>query len=217
MRFKCENFAVFRGESGEVHVLDAYCPHLGANMAVGGTVRGDTLECESGEVHVLDAYCPHLGANMAVGGTEIPENGADVAHLNAIHGPALTSGGDLRSAGSLLAGGTWARHVWHASWQALTTPGQTHRATMQLQHELRLFNKIPLMSMNVKAHQIGPGYVELAMETSFGQAVFLQTVTPVAPLLQRVTHRLYTTPYMPAIFSNIMILGEAIMVRSATV
>jgi cholesterol 7-desaturase len=40
-----ENFAVFRGESGEAFVLDAYCPHLGVNMAVGGCVKGDTLEC----------------------------------------------------------------------------------------------------------------------------------------------------------------------------
>ncbi|KAJ1519143.1 hypothetical protein ONE63_011250 [Megalurothrips usitatus] len=39
------NLAVFRGESGRVRVLDAYCPHMGANMAVGGRVRGDCLEC----------------------------------------------------------------------------------------------------------------------------------------------------------------------------
>jgi len=31
--------------AGEVHVLDAYCPHLGANMAIGGVVRGNCLEC----------------------------------------------------------------------------------------------------------------------------------------------------------------------------
>lgn len=31
------NLAVFRGsESGAVFVTDAYCPHLGANIAVGG-------------------------------------------------------------------------------------------------------------------------------------------------------------------------------------
>lgn len=40
-----QNLAVFRGHSGEVHVLDAYCPHMGANMAVGGRVDGDCLEC----------------------------------------------------------------------------------------------------------------------------------------------------------------------------
>jgi len=37
--------AVFRDSGGEVHALDAFCPHLGANMAVGGTVKGDCLEC----------------------------------------------------------------------------------------------------------------------------------------------------------------------------
>lgn len=41
-----KNLAVFRGESGEVHVFDAYCPHMGANLGVGGTVLpGDCLQC----------------------------------------------------------------------------------------------------------------------------------------------------------------------------
>ena len=35
----------FRGESGEVHLLDAHCPHLGAHLGVGGTVVGDTIRC----------------------------------------------------------------------------------------------------------------------------------------------------------------------------
>jgi nitrite reductase/ring-hydroxylating ferredoxin subunit len=36
---------LFRGESGQACVLDAYCPHLGAHLAVGGEVVGDTLRC----------------------------------------------------------------------------------------------------------------------------------------------------------------------------
>ena len=40
-----ETLAVFRALSGEAHVTDAYCPHIGANMAVGGVVKGDCLEC----------------------------------------------------------------------------------------------------------------------------------------------------------------------------
>lgn len=39
------HLALFRGESGTVSALDAYCPHLGANMAIGGKVHGDCLEC----------------------------------------------------------------------------------------------------------------------------------------------------------------------------
>ena len=34
-----QNFAIFRDEEGKVHILDAYCAHLGANLAVGGKVR----------------------------------------------------------------------------------------------------------------------------------------------------------------------------------
>ena len=34
-----ENFVIFRDEEGKVHILDAYCAHLGANLAVGGKVR----------------------------------------------------------------------------------------------------------------------------------------------------------------------------------
>lgn len=37
--------AVFRDTHGHVHALDAFCPHLGANLAVGGKVRGSCLEC----------------------------------------------------------------------------------------------------------------------------------------------------------------------------
>ena len=33
-----QNFAIFRDEEGEVHILDAYCAHMGANLAVGGKV-----------------------------------------------------------------------------------------------------------------------------------------------------------------------------------
>ena len=36
---------VFRGKSGQVHILDAYCPHLGANLGVGGIVIGDCIQC----------------------------------------------------------------------------------------------------------------------------------------------------------------------------
>ncbi|XP_051269067.1 cholesterol 7-desaturase nvd isoform X1 [Dicentrarchus labrax] len=40
-----EQVAVFRGQNGKAYVLDAYCPHLGANLAVGGQVVGSCIEC----------------------------------------------------------------------------------------------------------------------------------------------------------------------------
>ena len=40
-----KELVLFRSESGEAKLLDAYCPHLGANLAVGGQVKGDCIEC----------------------------------------------------------------------------------------------------------------------------------------------------------------------------
>lgn len=40
-----QNFAVFRGEDDNVYILDAYCPHLGANLAIGGTITGNCISC----------------------------------------------------------------------------------------------------------------------------------------------------------------------------
>ncbi|XP_060106592.1 cholesterol 7-desaturase nvd-like [Heteronotia binoei] len=40
-----EQFAVFRDLNGQSYVLDAYCPHLGANLSVGGRVVGSCIEC----------------------------------------------------------------------------------------------------------------------------------------------------------------------------
>jgi cholesterol 7-dehydrogenase len=39
-----EKFAVYRGEDGKIGVMDAYCPHLNANLA-GGKVQGNSLVC----------------------------------------------------------------------------------------------------------------------------------------------------------------------------
>ncbi len=45
VRYFGEDLVVFRTAGGEVRVLDAYCPHLGANIARGGKVEGDTIRC----------------------------------------------------------------------------------------------------------------------------------------------------------------------------
>lgn len=39
------DLVLFRGESGGAHVLDAFCPHLGAHLGRGGVVTGDRVRC----------------------------------------------------------------------------------------------------------------------------------------------------------------------------
>src|SRR5215467_3099159 len=36
---------LFRTRSGRACVMDAYCPHLGAHLGVGGRVEGETIRC----------------------------------------------------------------------------------------------------------------------------------------------------------------------------
>ncbi|MAG33762.1 MAG: hypothetical protein CL908_23020 [Deltaproteobacteria bacterium] len=45
LRFLERDFVAFRDESGTPVVLDAHCPHLGANLAVGGSVAGGSIRC----------------------------------------------------------------------------------------------------------------------------------------------------------------------------
>jgi phenylpropionate dioxygenase-like ring-hydroxylating dioxygenase large terminal subunit len=51
---------LFRGEDGAAHLMDAFCPHLGAHLGHGGKVEGDAIRCPfhawlwSGEGKCLD-------------------------------------------------------------------------------------------------------------------------------------------------------------------
>jgi len=51
-----------RTERGIINILDAYCPHLGANMAESGRVKGDCLECpfHSWKFRGEDGYCENI-------------------------------------------------------------------------------------------------------------------------------------------------------------
>src|SRR5258708_36387146 len=39
------DLVMFRSQQGKVGVLDAYCPHLGTHLGVGGCVEGEALRC----------------------------------------------------------------------------------------------------------------------------------------------------------------------------
>lgn len=265
-----QNFVVFRTNSGEVNVLDAYCPHLGANLGVGGVVRGDCIECpfhhwsfsgrdgqctnipymKSGTIpksaklkkwksleangfifvwhHVDETVEPwemkivpeiedgrwvYYGRNEFLVNAhiqDIPENGADVAHLSAVHGPNCMSGSDLRYYRPAWA--EFGMHAWNASWFAPEESDPPHIARMDLKHSFKLFKKFEFCTVDVKAYQIGPGYVQLMMHTGLGPMVALQIVTPVEPLVQKVIHRFYAPRSLGnAFFQKFAIWAESVM------
>jgi 3-ketosteroid 9alpha-monooxygenase subunit A len=45
LRYFDQDWVLFRGENGEAALLEAYCPHLGAHLGVGGEVVGNHLRC----------------------------------------------------------------------------------------------------------------------------------------------------------------------------
>lgn len=44
-RFMGHELVLFRTASGQPCLMDAYCPHLGAHFASGGTIEGETIRC----------------------------------------------------------------------------------------------------------------------------------------------------------------------------
>nr|QJE50397.1 neverland [Diaphanosoma celebensis] len=294
-----ENWVVFRTEEGKAAVLDAYCPHLGAHLAIGGKVVGNNIECpfHGWQFRDRDGQCtavpyakkvpefarvpcwpvrevngfifvwyhaekkeplwhvpviPEVESKRWVyrGRTdylinahiqEIPENGADVAHLGHLHAPSMLFGSDLRvtslhgTAVKDSQSATAKENPRQPKVRSVSTPFKwsissllklrhhwtvqwnpeaapnSHIAVSQIRHDLRLLEKWPFIVMNVKAEQVGPGLVHLSIDTSLGKCVIIQTVTPVEPLVQRVLHRMYTASSLIAPYAKLILWGEAIM------
>lgn len=75
-----EDLVLFRTESGEISLLDAYCPHLGAHLGHGGQVRGECITCPfhgwrftaGGELHEIP-YAPEATRRVGLGRWETRE------------------------------------------------------------------------------------------------------------------------------------------------
>lgn len=156
---------------------------------------------------------------------EIPENGADVAHLAHLHGPSLLLGSSLQTVShkcqesdrfSVVENGSapLLRHHWWVKWTSpeLDDEESRHMAVAKLRQHFRLFGRFSFFHTVVEAQQIGPGLVHLFIETGVGKCVFIQTVTPVEPLVQRVVHRLYSEPRFITPAAKLLLWGESVMV-----
>ena len=45
LKYFNETMMMYRGEDGVVRIMDSICPHLGADLAAGGKVIGDSVQC----------------------------------------------------------------------------------------------------------------------------------------------------------------------------
>ncbi|MBA0126792.1 Rieske (2Fe-2S) protein [Haloechinothrix sp. YIM 98757] len=71
LRYFNKDFVAYRGESGDMHISDAFCRHFGAHLGYGGTVEGDCI------------ICPFHGWKWAADGqnVEIPYSQPDQMNL----------------------------------------------------------------------------------------------------------------------------------------
>jgi len=246
------HFAVYRGHDGKAAILDAYCPHLGANLAVGGTVEDNCLRCPfHGWEFRSDCKCTKIPYSDKVpemakvtsypveeinGGVfvwyhaegitkpswkipiytelhdgtmrfvaedskhiinchvqEIPENGADVAHLNILH------------TDSVVPYTEWClSHKWSATWKAGENENE-HIAFLELDHWLQFFGKtVPYTKVHATVKQVGPGSVFLKLDSAVGKLLMAQSVTPIAVMKQQVIHTIYAEKWVPNFFARIV-------------
>eukprot|EP00730_Choanoeca_flexa_P003140 TRINITY_DN11302_c0_g1_i9.p3 TRINITY_DN11302_c0_g1~~TRINITY_DN11302_c0_g1_i9.p3 ORF type:complete len:230 (+),score=30.67 TRINITY_DN11302_c0_g1_i9:952-1641(+) len=139
---------------------------------------------------------------------EVPENAADVAHLNYLHAPGLLSGTDLRETHDKKY--EFLQHEWLASWAAETDDGRRHLSVLTLTHRLKMFGwALPMLDLRVTATQVGPGLVYLHFDCFFGKGIFVQSLTPQEPLYQELTHTIYTSWTIPQFMAKFYLFGEA--------
>jgi len=270
-----KHFAVFRGQtSGKAFVTDAYCPHLGANLAATPStqVKGDCIECpfHKWKFDGNDGSCteipystkvpafakvkthhslevngfifvwhhaeeieptwepfqipelePSFGSDQWIyrGRTEyevnahiedLPENGADAQHLQAIHIDSMFVGGDVSHWISNFFKWNW--HEWNITWAQQPEEERKHIGVLELIHALRL-GKYSVMQMKIIGEQIGPSLVHLNFNGCWGRGVMFQYILPIEPMLQKVVHVFYTNKKWIEPLAKISLWGEANMLE----
>jgi len=83
---------------------------------------------------------------------EIPENGADLAHLHHLHKPFILAGVDLRRIYNPIF--SMFTHKWVAQWEPLPEP-QQHIGQLSLIHAIQLWGyTVPFTTIKVEVHQV---------------------------------------------------------------
>lgn len=100
---------------------------------------------------------------------EIPENGADVAHLVQVHQPFIAAGINLTAMWNKYL--SFGKHHWTAQWTQMMKPDE-HIGSLKLTHDLTLFGiSLPFVFLNVHAMQVIINVNFLLFYTSFSSSV----------------------------------------------
>jgi len=130
---------------------------------------------------------------------EIPENGADAAHLLTVHAPFVVPA----LSGTL-------DHDWDFTWTPGSTAADKHTAVVGMTLGLRVMGAL-VHALAVKVHvtQVGPALVHehLTLPLGMGEVYVASTVTPVRPLMQRYTHLMWASASVPRFLPKMLLRG----------
>jgi len=130
---------------------------------------------------------------------EIPENGADAAHLLTVHAPFVVPA----LSGTL-------DHDWDFTWTPGAAAADQHTAVVGMKLGLRVRGAlVDALAVKVHVTQVGPALVHehLTLPLGLGEVYVASTVTPMRPLLQRYTHLMWASASVPRFLPKMLLRG----------
>ena len=122
-----------------------------------------------------------------------------------MHSPWVLNGVDLRKTRKLIG---ILDHTWVASWTPMEEPNN-HVANLKLTHRLSVCGVIvPLFDFSVDAFQVGPSLVYLTWSFILGRGAFFQTMVPIEPMLQKISHTVWSDWWIPPMIANTLLMAE---------
>jgi cholesterol 7-dehydrogenase len=129
---------------------------------------------------------------------EIAENGADVAHLEYLHGAFVIPGLSA------------IRHYWQCDYKPKPAPEQ-HIAKIDIYQSVTFGGyRLPYTTVHSDIQQIGPGLVQLVFPTPFGKIVVQESIQPQHSNLQRANNSVYAEPGVPRVLAKGLLKSLAI-------
>jgi hypothetical protein len=123
---------------------------------------------------------------------EIPENGADTAHLDYLHSPLIVDGIPA------------SKHAWNATWEPYPAP-DSHLVAICIRTHVEIAGfQLPFTHVVTNITQVGPGIVQLVFPTRVGTIVVQETITPIHANLQRARHCVWAEKKVPFFMAKVI-------------
>ncbi|XP_067120546.1 cholesterol 7-desaturase nvd 1-like isoform X1 [Centruroides vittatus] len=180
-------FVIFRGKTGKSFVLDAYCPHLGANLGIDGKIHEDCIECP---FHGW-RFSGHDGSCVKIPYAEKAPKVANIKRWETIEQNGFI-------------------YVWH---HAEGQPPLWKPAVIS-EIEDGLWHCKGRTEHIINCHiQIGPAIIHSYLQSDFGNSAFVQSVIPEGPFRQRFIRHYYSPSRFSTLLDRIAMFWESRLIE----